>query len=278
MEFIESLKKITYENVEIIVVDNASDVADDIDCIARKYPDVKLVKSDQNLGFAGGNNLGIRVATGNAYLFVNNDVEFEPDFLQPLVDTLYTKPEAGMVSPKIHFYHSHKTIQYAGCDRIDSLTTRGHFIGHGVKDQGQFDEERETSYAHGAAMLVKREVVEQAGVMPELYFLFYEELDWCNRIREAGYKIYYQPKSLVHHKESMSVGKKSPLKTYYMTRSRMIFLKRNTSGIVYLLGMLYFLLLAIPKNILVHIIRGEQQLMNAYFRGVGAFFNHTRLA
>lgn len=273
-DLLESLRQITYSNIEIIVIDNASP-SDEPKVISAKYPEIKFIQSDENLGFAGGNNLGIKEAKGKYLLFINNDVEVASNFLEPLVQCLEENENLGMVSPKIHYYDHPQTIQYAGCSPINPYTTRGAFIGHKEKDQGQYDEGMITNYAHGAAMLVKQEAIEKAGVMPEVYFLYYEELDWCNRIKEVGYEIYYEPKSLVFHKESMSVGKQSTLKTFYQTRNRLIYIRRNITGHLYFISILYFVFLTLPKNTVQYIIQQKTDLLSAFLKG--AFWNVTHL-
>ena len=265
-DLIRSLYRCSFQNFEIIVVDNASpnDTPDDI---KKEFPNIHLLKSKENLGFAGGNNLGVRMSKGEYVLFINNDVEVEKGFLEPLIDVLNAKALVGVVSPKIYFHNTDNVIQYAGCTEINPFTTRGRFIGHKQSDKGQFNTLEKTHYAHGAGMMVKREVIEKVGMMPELYFLYYEEMDWCNRIKEQGYEIFYVPESIINHKESMSVGKASPLKTYYQTRNRLIYLRRNIQGITFLISLLYFMFLAFPKNILTHLFKSEFHLLKSYWRG-----------
>ncbi|HSJ66273.1 MAG TPA: glycosyltransferase family 2 protein, partial [Anditalea sp.] len=117
IEMIRSLKKISYPNYEIIIVDNASP-SEDPQLIADAYPDVTLIRSKENLGFSGGNNIGIRAAKGEYFLFLNNDTEVESDFLEPLVDHFKSHPETGIASPKIIFFGTDDRIQYAGCTGI----------------------------------------------------------------------------------------------------------------------------------------------------------------
>lgn len=273
-DLLKSLRQITYSSIEVIVVDNASPT-DNPSIIKEQYPEIILIESKQNLGFAGGNNLGIQKATGEYLLFINNDVEVEPTFLEPLVACLEQNPTVGMVSPKIHYYHHEKMIQYAGCSPINPYTTRGSFIGHKEQDIGQYNQQIITNYAHGAGMLVKKEAIEKAGVMPEIYFLYYEELDWCNRIKEQNYEICYEPKSLIFHKESVSVGKQSVLKAYYMTRNRLIYIRRNVRGVTYFISLLYFCFFTFPKNVITYLFKGEGKLLSAFLKGT--FWNLTHL-
>ena len=267
LDMLQSLQQVDYANVEIIVVDNGS--KEDPSAIVKHFPKVKLIRSLVNLGFAGGNNLGITAAKGKYLLFLNNDTEVEPDFLSPLVEAFENDSSVGVASPKILFYQSQgkKTIQYAGSTGINPYTIRGAKIGSFEQDQGQYNQVRETALGHGAAMMIPMEVIQKVGLMPDIYFLYYEEHDWFEMIKRAGLKIWYVGTSVVYHKESMTVGPNSPLRTYYMTRGRLLFTRRNTHGIQKLSSLLFFMLLSFPKNVLSHILKGEFRLMKAFMEG-----------
>lgn len=275
LEMLRSLQRISYSNIEIIVVDNGS--KEDPSAIVQQFPQVKLVRSLENLGFAGGNNLGITAAKGKYLLFLNNDTEVEPDFLSPLVEIFENNPSIGVASPKILFYQSKNknTIQYAGSTGINPYTIRGAKIGSFAQDQGQYDDVRETALGHGAAMMVPIEVIKKVGLMPDIYFLYYEEHDWFEMIKRAGYKVWYVGTSVVYHKESMTVGPNSPLRTYYMTRGRLLFTRRNTGGIQRLSSLLFFVLLAFPKNMLTYVFKGEFRLLKAFMEGCTWHLRHS---
>lgn len=275
MALLQSLKQLTYPDVEIIVVDNASS-ADPTSEIKSKHPDVSVIVSPKNLGFAGGNNLGIADSTGEYLLFLNNDTEVDAGFLEPLVDLFETNPHAGAASSKILYYNSGNIIQYAGSTCVNAMTGRNRRVGYMEKDAGQHDLLRETDLAHGCAMMVPRRVIEKVGLMPELFFLYYEEIDWCETIKRAGYKIYCVPASKVYHKESMSVGKNSTLKTYYMTRNRLLYLRRNSSGLSKVIAMAFFLIFALPKNIMKYLYQREIEHVKAFWKG--CTWNLTHLA
>jgi GT2 family glycosyltransferase len=263
----DSLRRITYPNIEVIVVDNASPT-DDPSVIEARYPEVKLIRSDVNLGYAGGNNLGIKHSKGEYLLFLNTDTEVEPGFLEPLVQLFEENPAAGIASPKIIFYGTDNLIQYAGSTGINPWTGRSKGIGSMEKDNGQHDVARVTALADGAAMMVPRKVVEQVGLMPELYFLYYEELDWCEMIKRAGYTCHYVASSTIYHKESISVGKFSVLKTYYMNRNRLLFIRRNVKGWPFWTSTFIFLMAAIPKKALGFSMRREWKHLLALGRGL----------
>lgn len=272
LEFLESIQKISYSNYEVIVVDNASPT-DSPDEILIMYPWVHLIKLNKNLGFAGGNNVGVRAAKGEYFLFLNNDTEVDPDFIQPMLELFFEDETIGMISPKIRFYHTPDTIQYAGYTPMNALTLRQNLIGYRQVDTGQFDVPESTYAIHGAAMMVPLKVVKQVGLMAEIFFLYYEEHDWCAQVKKAGYQVYYQPKSLVFHKESISTGKESPLKTYYIARNRVLYARRNSVWFVFLLNFLYLSIVTIPKATIQYIIQRKFNLLRAFYRAM--FWNIT---
>jgi GT2 family glycosyltransferase len=264
---LESLRKVTYPNVEVIVIDNFS-TEDPTAYITLNFPEVKFIRSKKNLGFAGGNNLGIEAATGDYLLFLNNDTEVDPGFLEPMVQLFETYAYAGVASPKILYYNSGGVIQYAGSTCLNPYTGRNKRVGYMEKDRGQHDILRQTDLAHGAAMMVPRKVIGKAGMMPEFFFLYYEEIDWCESIKKAGYKIFFVPQSKVYHKESMSVGKNSTLKTYYMTRNRLLFMRRHTSGLKKIFWIVFFLLFSLPKNTVAYLLRRDAEHGKAFWKGL----------
>lgn len=272
-ELLESLRKVTYPALEVIVVDNASKEPSDI--LKEKFPEIILVKTKENLGFAGGNNEGFKVAKGKYFLMLNNDTEVDPDFLQPLVNKMETDPKAGVVSSKLIYFGTDGIIQYAGSSIINPYTGRSNFNGNKQKDQGQFNCCVQTNYAHGAAMMFRKKIIEEIGMMADLYFLYYEELDFCERIKKAGYSIWYVGESVVYHKESMTVGKDNPLKTYYMTRNRLVFMRRNVKGLQLWVSLTYFTFLSIPKNTFKFLLKRRTDLLKALYKGYfWNWYNH----
>lgn len=264
LDLLSSLRRISYPNIEIIVVDNASP-KDDPSILKSSYPEIIFIQSPVNLGFAGGNNLGIREAQGKYLFFINNDTEVAPGFLEPLVAKCESDAKVGAVSPKIKFYAHPDTIQFCGQAPMNHYTMRSHGIGHGVVDNGQFNVDSLTHFVHGAAMMVPRSVIAEIGLMPECYFLYYEELDWCASIKRAGYQLWYIHNSEILHKESISTGKMSPFKTYYMNRSRLLYLRRNVKGVTFIIAAVYQILIAIPKNLTVFLFKKDKGHFKAYF-------------
>lgn len=257
-------------SIEVIVVDNASKT-DEASILEQRYPQIKVIRSKENLGFAGGNNLGIQAATGKYLFFINNDTVFEDFNVRPLIARLESSGQIGMVCPKIRFAWGNRPIQYSGYTPLSPVTMRNRSIGFGEADHGQYDVAHPTPYAHGAAMMVKREVIERAGLMPECYFLYYEELDWSMMIRRAGYDIWYEPACTIYHKESQATGQDSPLKIYYITRNRLLFVHRNTRGISKPLSFLYLIGVVAPKDIIKHLLHKRPDLVKATIKGVTHF-------
>ena len=270
---IDSLRRHVTTPLEIVVVDNGS-ARDEAALLRERYPDIVVLRSDENLGFAGGNNLGIRAATGDCLLLLNNDTEVTDNTLHHLAETLDADPSIGAVCPKIRFWAPPQAIQFAGYTPLTRITLRNGLIGFGQPDDGSYDSPHETPYAHGAAMMVRREAVGKAGPMPEEYFLYYEELDWSERLREAGYRIVYDPRATVFHKESATTGQQSPLRSYYLTRNRLLFARRNRRGAARRLSIIYQLGVALPKSVAAALLHGRRDLAAAALRGCRDFLRH----
>lgn len=262
----------TYPNIEVIVVDNASS-EDPTEAFLRVMPSARVIRNAENLGFSAGNNAGIHVARGEYLFIVNNDTEFTPGLLEGLLDIFWKYPDAGMASPKFHYYFAKGTIEYAGYRHVNIFTGRNGMIGCKEEDHGQYDSIRPTHYVHGGAMMVPRRIIEEVGPMPEQFFLYYEEFDWSEQIKRKGYTIYYQPASLIYHKESMTTGKSSPLKTYYLTRNRILFMRRNAPWPAFLVFATYFTIFTMPKNTLQFIIRGQSAHLRSFWKGILWQFN-----
>jgi len=266
-QLLESLRNISYPNFEVIVVDNASQ-NDDPSFINKMYPEINFIASAENLGFAGGNNLGIKAAKGEYLLFLNNDTEVEKGFIEPLVNLLKINPSIGMVSPKIKFYYHPDTIQFAGYTPLNKVTLRNHLVGYRQTDSDKYNVSGPTHFSHGAAMIVPRHVIDEVGPMYEDYFLYYEELDWGTRIKNAGYDIWYKADSLVYHKESISTGKNSPLKTYYLSRNRLLYARKNLKGFTLITNLAFQFLVSAPKNLIGFLFKGDKDHFKSYLDGI----------
>ena len=266
----------TYLNIEIIIIDNGS-ISDSTLAWKLKFPHVQFIRSEANLGFAGGNNIGIKQASGDYLFLVNNDTEFSKGLIEKLVETLEQNSNIGIISPKICYFDQQEIIQYAGFTKMNFNTGRNKCIGQFEKDSGQYDDSiGPTGYAHGAAMMIRSSVISKAGMMPETFFLYYEEMDWCERIKQAGYAIWINPKALIYHKESLSVGKNSPLKEYFMTRNRILFIRRNAPAMSQILFIFHFLFLVIPRNLFTYYKNNRPDLRKQFFRAISWNLKHNK--
>ena len=255
------------QSIEVIVVDNASK-EDEASIIEERYPTVNVIRSEKNSGFAGGNNLGIKAARGKYLFFINNDTLLQTSDFRHLVNRLESDEMIAVVCPRIRFAWGDNPIQFAGYTPLSKFTMRNRSIGFGETDNGQYNMAHPTPYAHGAAMMVKREAIDKVGLMPECYFLYYEELDWSMMFTRAGYSIWYEPSCTIYHKESQSTGQNSPLKTYYLTRNRLLFVKRNLNGIRKYITYLYLIMIVSLRDIIKYLLLGKKELVISVIKGI----------
>ena len=270
-ELIESLLETIHSvSYEIVVVDNASRI-NEAELLKNKFPQIVALRSEQNLGFSGGNNLGILNAKGDYLFFMNNDTFVRTDGFRSLIDAMILNPSIAAVSPKILFAKPGNTIQFAGYTPLTKVTLRNDIIGIDEVDDGRWDTPIPTPIVHGAAMLFKKSALEKVGLMPEIYFLYYEELDWSAAILRAGFEMWYIPTCVVFHKGSKSTGVYSQLQVFYMTRNRLLYAWRNVDGLNKWMSIIYQILIANSKACLLFLIKGKINLMKAGIRGINAF-------
>lgn len=227
-ECLRSLRLINYTNYEVIVVDNGSKT----ECVDKTEEILQqretLIRATNN-GFSAGNNLGIIEAEKRNckyVLLLNNDTVVEPDFLKHLVSKATAEDNHAAIAPKIRYFFDKTKIWYAG-GSFNTLTGRTTHIGMNQTDSGQFDLSRDVEFISGCCILLPIEVINTVGLMDEDYFLYCEDLDYCRKIRNAGYQLIYEPNATIYHKVSASTGKQSNLVTYYMVRNKMYVIRRH---------------------------------------------------
>lgn len=274
-EFIDSWKATVMSvSYEIIIVDNASE-NNESNRLQQLYPFITVIGSRENLGFAGANNLGIKAATGKYFFFLNNDVIILQDTIQLLINRLVSSVNIAGVSPLIRDYEKPHAIQFAGYTPLSTITLRNKTIGEGATNIQAYPASP-TPYLHGAAMLLKRSIIEKLGPMPEDYFLYYEELDWCTYMTLEGYELWYDPVCEILHKASRSTGKDSPLKTFYLSRNRLIYAYRNRFDWTLYATVLYQISIVLPKVVILYLLKGRKDIAKAHWEGVKAFFKLRR--
>ena len=212
-----SLQKIDYGNFQIVVVDNNSIKKERLDS------NIILIENQQNLGFAGGNNTGINFALGQRaeyILILNNDTTVDRDFLKHLVKTAQSDQAIAMVGPKIYFHDKPKQLWYAG-GQVNWLYNKAVMRGYSEEDKGQYDSEesQETDYISGCCLLIKGNLIDKIGLMPEQYFLYYEDTDWSLKAQDLGYKCVFDHKAKIWHKGSRSTIEASDSYIYYHSRN-----------------------------------------------------------
>lgn len=240
LQCIESCRALrSKHSIHIVVVDNGS--SEEL-TLPKKYQDanVTLLRSDANLGFTGGNNMGIHAAierhNSDFVLLLNNDAQIEPRALDALCGCAQEHPEFGVISPKIYFYPGEeyyranysrssrgKVFWYAG-GSIDWKNLDNFHRGVDEKDYGHFDQQQTSDFATGCALLIRRETLEKVGLLRKDYFLYYEDADWSQRALRMGYQVGFCSRAKVwHHNAGSSEGVGSAIHQYYQTRNRLLF-------------------------------------------------------
>lgn len=207
LDCLSSLRQATYPALRIMVVDNAS-TDGSVAAIRDRFPEVEVLVMTKNLRFAGGNNAGMRVALGAGaeyVLLLNNDTVVDPGFIEPLVAHMQADPRTGMVAPKIFYHATPDQIWFAG-GAISLWTGTMRHVGIRETDRGQYDTPRDIDYATGCCLMVRSPVVREVGMLDESFFIYGEDADWSMRVRNAGYRIVYEPASRVWHRISVTSG------------------------------------------------------------------------
>lgn len=229
LECLASASDLQYPNHRIIVVDNGSSDGS-IEAISSAYPHVTLIPTGANLGFAEGNNVGIRAAldAGAEYvMLLNNDTQIAPDCLDHLHSVFKERPKAGVAGPRVLYMHERTKVWFEqaqwNVDKADFA-----FPGQDRDVSELTQEPHDTEYVCGAAMMFRAEAARRIGLLDPRFFLVYEESDWCFRARRAGFECLTVPRARIWHKIGMSFGgEESPLRTYFAVRNRLLWLEKN---------------------------------------------------
>ena len=230
-ECIKSLSKTDFQSYEIIVVDNASSDGSQ-NWIKKNYPEIILLESESNYGYAGGCNKGSQIAMGEYLVFLNNDTTQEPDWLTHLFNCFQTKDNIAAVQPKILNYYDRTIFDYAGgagglMDKYCYPFARGRVFLNQEKDVGQYDDSRECFWASGTSMMVKKELFQLVGGFDEVFFSHMEEIDLCWRLQALGYKIWVEPRSVIFHKNATTLPMFTHRKYYLNHRNSLLMLFSN---------------------------------------------------
>jgi hypothetical protein len=213
-----------YQNFEVVVIDNGSTDGTE-EYVKNSFPTVKLLRTEMNLGYSGGFNRGLKYAFGEgqaSYVLIsNNDLRADKRVISELFNVIHSDERAGFVTGKVYYFDRPDTLQTVGKSE-DPIYWNGNHIGGGEVDRGQYDQVAERVFADDVFTMVRKQLYDDVGGYDTTFFLQSEEYDWQARAKKAGYKILYTPHAKVWHKESQTIGKRSPLKAFYDARNPML--------------------------------------------------------
>lgn len=228
LECLASLLCQDYPMLDVIVVDNNSQDCT-VETVSSKYPQVQVLAAHENLGYASGNNLGMQTAIDRGcdlFFLVNNDTRVSPDCVSNLVKAIENNPSAGAVGPMVYTFEGLRRISSAG-GKFDWRYANAFNVGAGEIDIGQYPA-RPVDFINGCGLMVTHTAVDRAGMLDPKYFMYWEEIDWCMRIQQAGFKILFEPRAHMQHKATLQDNDQSPTTIYYITRNRLLFFSRYT--------------------------------------------------
>lgn len=230
---LKSLLKTTYKNFKIVMVDNGSD-KNESELLKNSFKSKKIsfVRFNKNLGFCGGNNKVFKTVKTKYVVLLNNDTEVTPQWLNPLVKLMEKDKSIAVVQPKILWLKNKKYFDYSGAcggfiDIFGYPFTRGRIFDTQEIDRGQYDNIIDIFWASGAAMMIRRKILDEVGYFDELFFNYMEEIDLCFRINQAGYRIVSQPKSIIYHKVASTASRNSAKKRYWEHRNNLLLILKN---------------------------------------------------
>ncbi len=232
LECLKSLENVAYPNFTAIVVDNGS-TDNSLEAIRASFPNIPIFETKKNLGFAGGNNVGISWGLSKGFewiLLLNNDTTVSPDFLNAFRDAAKTNPKAKILGAKIYRYHDLDRIDHLGGMWNEKICEFESLHVNQIDDHSSFEMMQPVDYVCGAALLMHRCVPESIGFLEENFFLFWEETDFCCRAKRNGFEIWTAPRAKIWHKVSSSFTGGKPQMHYFWWRSRLLWIERNCSS------------------------------------------------
>jgi len=231
IQYLQNITQTSYTNLEVIIIDNASTdgTPQTLEKLFTKHKNVKIIRLKENYGYAGGNNQGFEEADKNIKYaaFLNNDVEVEPDWLQKIIEVMEQDPLIGAAQPKILQLKNRMLIDSLG-GVIDRLG-RAYDLGHGLPDMPNLKKPFEVFYARGAAIVVRADLFRKLKGFDEDYFIYYEETDFCWRLKLLGYKVVTVPTSVIYHLGGGTTGGATPHTIYLRRRNQLTTLIKNYS-------------------------------------------------
>lgn len=268
---LESLMALEYPALDLLVVDNGSTDGSD-EAVAERFPTVRRLRTEANLGISGGLNLGFRLGLSEGYDFLmsmNNDIEVAPDLLGELVDAALRDPTIGCVGPKCYYFYGDRRRLWSAGGRLRFREAVTRERGMGEIDRGQYDVPGEVDYVNGALILIRREAMVATGLWDPVYHVSVEDADWCVRMKRAGFRCWYAPSARLWHMVSPTTGGYRPAQTFRTGRSTAIFLRRY-AGFRGWAAWLFWIALAFPAALARELPRGNAGAVFAKYRGFAA--------
>lgn len=262
-QFLPSLMRSTYPNLEIVLADNHSD-DDSVAYVRSNYPSVTIVQNDDNYGYAGGYNKALPKVKADYYVLLNNDIEVPSGWIEPVITCLENNPDAAAAQPKIVDYRQRHLFEYAGAaggymDVLGYAFCRGRIFEVLEEDKGQYNDTQEVFWATGACLFIRSKVFHETGGFDEHFFAHMEEIDLCWRIQLAGYRLMAVPQSEVYHLGGGTLNKQSAHKTYLNFRNNLIMITKNLPvrtllwliplrSVLDLMSSMFFMMNGLPKH------------------------------
>ena len=260
----------SYPRYEILLVDNGSSDGS-VQAAKERFPQLNVLRLEENQGYAGGCNRGIEASRGDYVLLLNNDTVVDPSFLTELVKVAEERSDVGMLNPKIWFYDFPDLLWYAG-GRISFFKGVEHF-GFKKRCGPELDRQQEVTFITGCAFLIKRAVLEKVGPLDDRLFIYCEDLDWSFKVREAGFKGLYVPESVIWHKEGIDTkkNKSNAFRKYLGTRNLLLVFYRHFPHLKFALFLLYYVLLWGPSKSVRYLLAGDLKTMLYSWKGAIEF-------
>ncbi|MFT6969908.1 MAG: GT2 family glycosyltransferase [Roseivirga sp.] len=280
---LKSLRFVVYDNFKIILVDNGSEDLSG-EKLKANFPEVVLLKNEENRGFTGGNNTGIQYALESGFeliMLLNNDTVVTPNFATILINKLQSDDRVGAIQPKIMF-NQEKDIIWSGGSLFFKTWYLNKSVGVGEKDIGQYDMPKELPWVTGCCFLTKSSIVKEVGLLDDRFFMYYEDMDWSFRIRGKGYKLLYEPMAKIYHEvgksnentETFGEGNLSPFSHYVNVRNHIFIVRRYADGVNYITA-IAFQLVKITGYCLYFLFKRRPKKLKASLRGFYHGFKYS---
>ena len=274
LQCISSLAQNTYKNQKIILLDNSL-TDGSVEAVEARFPDVQIIRLQQNLGYAGNNNVGIDEAMrqGAEWIFVlNEDTVLAPDCVAQLVSVGESDPTIGIVGPMVYHHDEPEIIQSAG-GKMDKYFRAEH-LGQNQVDRGQYPQPHLVEWISGCGIMVRRAVIDQIGTIDARFFLYAEELEWCIRASEVGWKIVHIPQAKLWHKGVQRDYHPKPSLMYYLTRNRLLLLSKHRAPLSAWVVNWAEILRTLTSWTIKPKWRSKREYRNAMWRGMLDFLRH----